>query len=602
MVNNCTWFLRVLTILTNHYSEKVCVRLPVNKKINVVFEDKQKDKSRPSIDVIRHIITRREACAHISCSKDSNKDDNNNNKDHNTSKTMYFRGTRDPTRRRWKSDGPVGISHNVKVNLRKLPSSKSSSSEEKENGGGEGNSSNSSPEEGPSNSNESGRRPQGESSLSSSTADGPMPLSSSTDGPVPVSNQEKLELQTVIRDTFPSYYYPAASAGGTDVAAGPQNTHHDIATHAGRDVEVPRRRSRKKMSTSFRKALHGQQSQSNEEDENKSTEGGDEASSSNFSTDAEQDEVDDSSQGSYDQNGVPVFKEPIDYAAGIALRAAIIQPLLKEVPEELRPELPHLVSLHFLGNCIYIYGGATGVLQVKVEFVTRYDSASIASWWGLDKVLSYSSLEWSEWWTQKCCQPDPGCEMIKLVLLTGEILGVAYLERNTAIDHHNTATGKHEKIDISLVRGIRVAPPFNMEVKRRINVPSDSQSPEDEPVAFRGIASALLSHMICASLRYGSLCIGVHSEKNEMAEHFYQRHFGAPLRISDRDGRQFFLMAPEAKWKFLRGIYRRQVMMWRTQRGEEGKKLTTPPPPSSSLSTSTSTGRSRRRKKSPPPS
>jgi hypothetical protein len=517
---------------------------------------------------------------------------------------MY--GSRDPSRRRWKSDGPVGIAHTVKVNLRKHPGSKSS--EEKDTGG-EGNSSNSSPEEGQSKSQsyESGR--PGESSLSSSTADGPMLLSSSTDGPVPVSNQEKLELQTVIRDTSPSYYYPAASAGGADVEI------QQHAQHAGRNVEVPRRRSRKKKSNSFRKALKQQQSQEVGDEEafrqalkkqhsqsnadEKSTEGGDEASSSNFSTDAEQDE-NDSSQASYDQNGLPIFKEPIDYAAGLALRNAIIQPLLKEVPEELRPEVPHLVSLHYLGKCVYIYGSSTGVLQVKVEFITRYDSANIASWWGLDKVLSYSSLEWSEWWTQKCCQPDPGCEMIKLVLLTGEILGVAYLERNTAIDHHNTVTGKHENIKISLVRGIRVAPPFNMEVKRRINVISDSPSSlaeDEQPLAFRGIASALLSHMICSSLRYGSLCIGVHSEKNEMAERFYQRHFGAPLRISDRDGRQFFLMTPEAKWKFLRGIYRRQISMWRTQR-EEGKKhalhpVTTPPP--SSLSTSSTS-----RRKSPP--
>jgi hypothetical protein len=507
---------------------------------------------------------------------------------------MY--GTRDPSRRRWKSDGPVGITHSVKVTLRRQPGSKSSS-EEKETGG-EGNSSNSSnKDEGQSKSQsfDSGR--QGESSLSSSTADGPMPLSSSTDGPVPVSNQEKLELQTVIRDTSPSYYYPAASAGGGAVdVAGPIKQQ----TLAGHDVEVPRtRRRKKKAKNSFRKALKEQQSQSNE-DENKSTEGGDEASSSNFSTDDEQDE-DDSSQASYDQQGSPSFKEPIDYAAGLALRNAIIQPLLKEVPKELRPEVPHLVSLHYLGNCVYIYGGTTGVLEVKVDFVTRYDSSNIASWWGLDKVLSYSSLEWSEWWTQKCCQPDPGCEMIKLVLLSGEILGVAYLERNTTIDHHNTATGKHEKIKISLVRGIRVAPPFNLEVKRRINVVSDSPSlAEEEPLAFRGIASALLTHMICSSLRYGSLCIGVHSEKNEMAEQFYQRHFGAPLRISDRDGRQFFLMTPEAKWKFLRGIYRRQISMWRTQRGE-GKKdsllVGTSPPPSSSLSTSNS---AKSRRKSPP--
>ena len=522
-----------------------------------------------------------------------------------TTRKMY--GTRDPTRRRWKSDGPVGISHTVKVNLRKLPGSLSS--EENKETGGEGNSSNSSPEEGQSKSQsyESGR--PGESSLSSSTADGPIPLSSSTDGPVPVSNQEKLELQTVVRDTSPSYYYPAASAGGADVEGpGPPTQ----STHAGRDVVV-RRRSRKKKSYTFREALKEQQSQQSQQEnagdektfrktlkqhhksqsngDDKSTEGGDEASSSNFSTDDEQDE-DESSQASYDQNGSPIFKEPIDYAAGLALRNAIIQPLLKEVPEELRPEVPQLVSLHYLGNCVYIYGGSTGVLEVKVEFVTRYDSANIASWWGLDKVLSYSSLEWSEWWTQKCCQPDPGCEMIKLVLLTGEILGVAYLERNTTIDHHNTATGKHENIKMSLVRGIRVAPPFNMEVKRRINVvASDSPTSlaeDEQPLAFRGIASALLSHMICSSLRYGSLCIGVHSEKNEMAERFYLRHFGVPLRISDRDGRQFFLMTPEAKWKFLRGIYRRQISMWRTQREERKKRsllpVTTPPP--SSLSTS----------------
>jgi hypothetical protein len=501
---------------------------------------------------------------------------------------MYGR-TRDPSRRRWKSDGPVGISHTVKVNLRKLTGSQSA--EEKETGG-EGNSSNSSPEESKSQSYESGGR-QGGSSLSSSTADGYIPLSSSTDGPVPVSNQEKLELQTVIRDTSPSYYYPAASAGSADVA-GPPTQH---STHAEHDVGYSRRRNRKKKSNSFKKALQQQQSQ--EKGGEKGTEGEDEESSSNFSTDDEQDE-DDSSQASYDQYGQAIFKEPIDYAAGLALRNAIIQPLLQEVPEELRTEVPHLVSLHYLGNCVYIYGGTTGVLQVKVDFVTRYDAPNIASWWGLDKVLSYSSLEWSEWWTQKCCQPDPGCEMIKLVLQTGEILGVAYLERNTTIDHHNTATGKHEKIKISLVRGIRVAPPFNMEVKRRINVASGSPSlTEDEPLAFRGIASALLSHMICSSLRYGSLCIGVHSEKNEMAEQFYQRHFGVPLRISDRDGRQFFLMAPDAKWKFLRGIYRRQISMWRTQR-ETAKThvvLATNPPPSS-LSTS-STSRSPRRK-SPP--
>ena len=264
------------------------------------------------------------------------------------------------------------------------------------------------------------------------------------------------------------------------------------------------------------------------------------------------------------------FNHPLDYAAGVAMNHEVVRPLVHEVPEDLKTEVPYLVSRHYLGNTIFIYGGVTGVLPVKVELATGNDTKQVAAWWGLDKVLSYSSWEWSELWTKRCRNPEPGCELIKLTLFTGEILGIAYLERNRTIKWCSAEDGsKEEEIIVSMIKGIRVAPPFNQEVKRRIDLFTPTRRENVEPVAFRGISSALLCHMICSSIRYGSAGVAVYSPKNEIAEEFYRQHFGLPVRINEEDGQRVYVMIHDAKWKYLRDNYRRQITVWRSQREKD---------------------------------
>jgi hypothetical protein len=243
------------------------------------------------------------------------------------------------------------------------------------------------------------------------------------------------------------------------------------------------------------------------------------------------------------------YGQSLDYAAGVYLRREVLEPLMHElIFEPIFNESARLLG-HFSRGQIVLLRHSSGVAhRCSIERVTNKDGQTLTSWWQKDKVLSHTGNEvWSEWWVRRCFLFDPGCEMIKLIGENGEILAVAYFERNV-IDKH---WGGNR---ITLIRGIRVDPELNPDAIHRSKINSVDSLPN---VSFPDAASALLYHIVFISIRHGVQGVAVNSPKADAIEAFYQKHMGSPLHIDDIDGRRYFRL--ENRADILRKALRDQI-------------------------------------------
>lgn len=268
------------------------------------------------------------------------------------------------------------------------------------------------------------------------------------------------------------------------------------------------------------------------------------------------------------------FGQALEYAAGVAFRTHVLHPVLeKPLPEELtfamRTEAPRFLGSYSSGKVVLFKNTTTSKIEeASVQRITHQDAPVLASWWEHDKVLSYTSPEWSDWWVRRCHSLDPGCEMLKLVDENGYILGVVYYERNI-VDHHFLESG--ESTRTTLLRGIRLAPSINPEVIRRSSMSDSETFPK---VQYKGISSLLFCHVLFMSVRYGSQCVGLYSPKSEVAERFYESFMGKPKARNEVDGRLYYRMDSSSRWTILQQAFRRQISLWIKREGGVAPLLT----------------------------
>jgi len=262
------------------------------------------------------------------------------------------------------------------------------------------------------------------------------------------------------------------------------------------------------------------------------------------------------------------FGHALEYAAGVALRSHVLEPMLQSMaglPLEFFSSKLRSCAHAFLGS----YSRGTGLLmkntvskgiqEASVSRVDHGDSSTLASWWEHDKVLSYASAEWSDWWAKRCLIMDPGCEMVKLSI-NDKILGVAYYERNL-VDVYDHEKEKSGRVRVTLIRGIRLAPHINPEAIQRSDDRIFKNWGQSPTVEFEDVASLLLTHILFTSLRYGTKCVGVHCQKNEFAETFYESFMGKPFARHDGDGRLYYRIDPKLRWEVLQNSFRRQMLL-----------------------------------------
>ena len=242
------------------------------------------------------------------------------------------------------------------------------------------------------------------------------------------------------------------------------------------------------------------------------------------------------------------FGQTLEYAAGVSLRHHVLEPLLQDETKKLPEETARLLSYYSRGQLLFLQNASGAVHVGSVERVTNKDGPTLASWWEEDKVLSYTnSEEWSDWWIRRCHLFDPGCEMIKLMGEDGETLAMAYYERNI-VDKYGD--GKR----ITLIRGIRIDPKLNPDAIRRSSLDRNGPVP---PIAYAGVAAALLYHVIFTSIRYGTNGVAVNCPKADAVEDLYQHYLGMPHHIDPHDGRRFFRI--DERLGLLRVAFREQL-------------------------------------------
>jgi hypothetical protein len=234
----------------------------------------------------------------------------------------------------------------------------------------------------------------------------------------------------------------------------------------------------------------------------------------------------------------------------------------ESMDEDVLTEAPRLLSLISKGHLLFMQNG-NKVGCGSIERICNTDGANIGLWYDAgDKYLSYVDESWSDWWVRRCHLFDPGCEMIKLCNLEGNKLGVAYVERNLVDRNH---VGEDHGGRITLIRGIRLVPHLNREVQKR----KEPLGETPEIFEYHGVATLLLCHIIFTSIRYGAEAIAVHPPKNERAEKFYELFMGPPMLVEEDDGRRYYRVDGDNKWKILQNCFRYQLNLFIRHREEE---------------------------------
>lgn len=256
------------------------------------------------------------------------------------------------------------------------------------------------------------------------------------------------------------------------------------------------------------------------------------------------------------------YGQPLEYAAGFALRKNILDPLKSDISDLEEGEISSKLGNYSRGQQLLL-GANNEIRHCSVKRIIHDDGITLAMWWDGDKYLSYTNEEWSDWWIRRCHLFDPGCEMVKIVNEKDETLGVAYYERNI-VDKYLFEGDMRGRV--TLIRGIRLEPSLNPEAVRRSNISGTKPSYE---VKYRGIASLLLCHILFTSIRYGSHGVAVNCPKNEVAEKFYESFMGPPLFCEEETGRRYYRMTADKRWQTLQEAFLRQIKLWK----EDSKTL-----------------------------
>ena len=263
---------------------------------------------------------------------------------------------------------------------------------------------------------------------------------------------------------------------------------------------------------------------------------------------------------------VALFGQPLEYACGEALRKNVLEPVIAEynsMDEDVLTEAPRLLSLISKGHLLFMQH-RDKVSCGSVERICNTDGGSLVMWYDSgDKYLSYVDEVWAGWWVRRCHTFDQGCEMHKLCDLDGKKLGVVYIERNL-LDRH--FIGEDRRVRVTLIRGIRIVPQINREVKMRRDLLDNLPTEEME---YNGVATLIFCHVIFLSMRYGAEAIAVHPPKSERAEKFYESLMGPALLVEEDDGRRYYRLDGSNKWNILQNCFRYQLNLFIRYRDEE---------------------------------
>lgn len=269
------------------------------------------------------------------------------------------------------------------------------------------------------------------------------------------------------------------------------------------------------------------------------------------------------------------FRYPLDFSAGVALRERVLLPTLRSRADHPRrlseKESGIRLSRLFRGERVWTVDPRTAndatTAPAEVRRCDARDATELAAWYadGGDRYLPGTDSTWSDWWATRCRSPDPSCEMLKLVTPSngddGEVvLGVVYYERNVA----DALSPRRPRT--TLLRGLRTRPDANPEVARRCrcrrrppNATNDDDADAARDESHRRLMITLVTAVIARSLLCGTSGIGVNATKSPMEEDFWIRIFGEPAALREDDGRRYYAMRGEERFRFLRAEFERQI-------------------------------------------
>ena len=134
----------------------------------------------------------------------------------------------------------------------------------------------------------------------------------------------------------------------------------------------------------------------------------------------------------------------------------------------------------------------------------------------------------------------------------------------------------------TLLRGIRINPAHNPEVRRRSTSSrggggggsggsaSTSNDNGTVQVDYRGIPAALATYVLSQSLRFGTTALGINCIKDERAEAFYSSLLACGDDVEkqeevarDDDGRKYYRLSGDDRWTVLRATMERQIQLRR---------------------------------------
>eukprot|EP00592_Proboscia_alata_P010397 CAMPEP_0194362430 /NCGR_PEP_ID=MMETSP0174-20130528/10168_1 /TAXON_ID=216777 /ORGANISM="Proboscia alata, Strain PI-D3" /LENGTH=834 /DNA_ID=CAMNT_0039135291 /DNA_START=231 /DNA_END=2735 /DNA_ORIENTATION=+ len=287
---------------------------------------------------------------------------------------------------------------------------------------------------------------------------------------------------------------------------------------------------------------------------------------------------------------------PIDYAIGIALRFHILVPLFQnsvssqEGPNDL-VDVAKFCGRYCRGDTVYVTKEGTGTdgdgdteVACRIEQCTLKDATLFEAWYQHDKHLPHTSATWNQWWKTQCGNPDPNCEMVKLISpkpprtadqgvnLDADdedeekelVLGVAYYERSIVdsipLLPKESDDGTKRIVATSLLRGIRLNPLYNPELKARY---TDVEPPAHTPPShvYRGIEKCLFTAVLLKSLYYNTKTMAVNSRKSSSQETFWKEQCNMgfiTVDSHDEDGRRYYRLTGNDRWEYLRTEFKKQ--------------------------------------------
>eukprot|EP00588_Corethron_pennatum_P014044 CAMPEP_0194282920 /NCGR_PEP_ID=MMETSP0169-20130528/24242_1 /TAXON_ID=218684 /ORGANISM="Corethron pennatum, Strain L29A3" /LENGTH=650 /DNA_ID=CAMNT_0039028387 /DNA_START=136 /DNA_END=2088 /DNA_ORIENTATION=+ len=269
-----------------------------------------------------------------------------------------------------------------------------------------------------------------------------------------------------------------------------------------------------------------------------------------------------------------LFRYPVDFAAGRALRQKVLLPLL---PHASAADA-RLLGMFFRGEVVVIPSApppadghgprgrppplSISARMARIAPARPSDVRSILPWYEMgDSLLSHATEGWHREWMGRIICPGDGHEILKLTLLHDgtdasdegdEIVGLVHFER--------VAPEANGDIRTTAIRDIRVHPDCNVEVSRRArsyrghDAPCRDLQRVRKGLRYHDVASTLVAAVVMRGLLCETAGVSFRSPKADHMEECATRIMG-PYRHADGDGNKYFALERDERWDLVRSQF-----------------------------------------------